>query len=494
MQKNGTYLDERVGRSLKMVLNNAGKLGRLVEELLELSSLEANKATLKETSTPLSLFCRQLFGAYESGAALKNIDYRFFSEMDEEVFFMVDRKRLEKIINNLLSNALKFTPNNGTINIHLSRKAELIKIEVEDSGRGIPPEDIPHLFERYFQTRRNDIPTEGGTGIGLALSKELALLMQGNITVTSEWGKGARFTLQFPAKESLPDKENIPSPIMETIRKEERVVPALMVPPKEDKPRTRILVVEDNLDMQELIHSLLADQYDCVLSGNGAEAWGWLQEENQKINDIELILSDVMMPVMDGYSLLKKIKTHRHWQKLPVVMLTARSAEDDKLQALRMGVDDYLLKPFSPDELRARLQNLIDNYRVRKNLADNETENAEAIDIAFEPEESAHTIWLKEVEDAAREALEKGLKLTTNFLADRVFLSERQFSRKLKSVTGLTPNGYIQEVKLQKARHLLEHKVYTTISEVAQAAGYSSGSYLNKVYLEHFGKKPSDYL
>jgi DNA-binding response OmpR family regulator len=318
--------------------------------------------------------------------------------------------------------------------------------------------------------------------------------MQGNITVTSEWGKGARFTLQFPAKESLPDTENIPSPIMETIRIEERAVPALMVPPKEDKPRTKILVVEDNLDMQELIHTLLADQYDCVLSSNGDEAWGWLQEENQKINNIELILSDVMMPVMDGYTLLKKIKTHRHWQKLPVVMLTARSAEDDKLQALRMGVDDYLLKPFSPDELRARLQNLIDNYRVRKNLADNETENAEAIDIAFEPEESAHTIWLKEVEDAAREALEKGLKLTTNFLADRVFLSERQFSRKLKSVTGLTPNGYIQEVKLQKARHLLEHKVYTTISEVAKAAGYSSGSYLTKVYLEHFGKKPSDYL
>jgi signal transduction histidine kinase len=162
MQKNGTSLDERIGRSLKMVLNNAGKLGRLVEELLELSSLEAKKATLKESSTPLNLFCRQLFGAYESGAALKNIDYRFFSEMDEEVFFMVDRKRLEKIINNLLSNALKFTPNNGTINMHLSRKAALIKIEVEDSGRGIPPEDIPHLFERYFQTRRNDIPTEGG--------------------------------------------------------------------------------------------------------------------------------------------------------------------------------------------------------------------------------------------------------------------------------------------------------------------------------------------
>ncbi len=254
------------------------------------------------------------------------------------------------------------------------------------------------------------------------------------------------------------------------------------------------MILEDNPDMQQFIYTLLADQYECVPANNGAEAWTWLQEEKQDIDDIELILSDVMMPEMDGYTLLEKIKAHERWQKLPVVMLTARSAEEDKLQALRMGVDDYLLKPFSPAELKARLHNLIANYRARKNLAVSVEEPAGGVDLAFESEESTYTVWLKEVENAAREALDKGLKLSTSFLAGRVFLSERQFSRKLKAVTGLTPNSYIQEVKLQKARHLLEHQVYTTVNEVAQAAGYSSGSYLTKVYQERFGKKPGDYF
>lgn len=495
VQKHGASIDERMGQSLKMVLNNAGKLGRLVEELLELSSLEAKKATLKEMATPLSLFCRQLFGAYESGAALKNINYRFHSDLAEDEYFLVDRKRLEKIVNNLLSNALKFTPSGGTIQMRLRREAEQLQIEVQDSGRGVPQEDLPYLFDRYFQTRRDNIATEGGTGIGLALAKELAQLMQGDLTVKSEWGAGACFALRFPAKEAAPEEQSaVLSTDSEVIIHEGQAVLAPPVPSAADTPKTKVLIVEDNPDMQQLIHTLLADRYDCILADNGAEAWTWLQEESQHIENIELILSDVMMPEMDGYTLLEKIKAHRRWQKLPVVMLTARSAEEDKLQALRMGVDDYLLKPFSPEELKARLQNLIANYQVRKQMEDGATQSTEGINIAFEPEESADTIWLKEIEDAAREALDKGLKLTTAFLADKVFLSERQLARKLKAVTGLTPNGYIQEVKLQKARHLLEHGVYTTVSEVAQATGYSSGSYLTKVYEERFGKKPGDYF
>ncbi len=496
IQKHGASLDERIGRSLKMVLSNAGKLGRLVEELLELSSLEAKKAKLKETSTPLRLFCRQLFSAYESGAALKHIDYHFRSDLEEAAHFLIDRKRLEKVVNNLLSNALKFTPQGGRVQMSLRREAGHLLIEVTDSGRGIPPEDLPNLFDRYFQTRRDDIATEGGTGIGLALSKELAHLMQGDLTVESEWGAGARFILRFPAKEAPPEAEYPTSslPVAEGGIDGNGTAVAPIATPSTDKPKTKVLIVEDNLDMQQLIYTLLCDQYDCVLANNGAEAWSRLQEEDQEIEDIELILSDVMMPEMDGYTLLEKIKAHERWQKLPVVMLTARSAEGDKLQALRMGVDDYLLKPFSPEELRARLHNLIANYQVRKKLTVGAEKNAGDVGIAFEPEESANSVWLKEVEDAAREALDKGLKLSTAFLADRVFLSERQFSRKLKAVTGLTPNGYIQEVKLQKARHLLEHQVYTTINEVAQATGYSSGSYLTKLYQERFGKKPGDYF
>nr|HQU61435.1 response regulator [Saprospiraceae bacterium] len=259
-------------------------------------------------------------------------------------------------------------------------------------------------------------------------------------------------------------------------------------------PRSKVLIVEDNRDMQQLLLQLLADEYDCILANHGAEAWSLLEAENTAVQDIELILSDVMMPEMDGYTLLEKVKGHGRWQKLPVIMLTARAAEEDKLHALRMGVDDYLLKPFSPEELLARLANLIGNYRVRKQLQQQSAPSKMEPNVTFEDAPSADSTWLKEVQDAAREALEKEIKLTTAYLSGKVFLSDRQFARKLKALTGLTPNGYILEVKLQKARHLLENRIYTTTTEVARASGFGSASYLAKVYQEHFGKKPGDYL
>lgn len=496
IQKHGGFLNKKVRHSLDLVLRNASKLGSLVEQLLELSSLDAQKAQLKEVPTPLSPFCLQLFNIYDSGAALKNIDYQFHSNLKDDSYFLIDRNRLEKIINNLISNALKFTPPNGFIHMDLNCEKEMIVIKVMDSGRGIPPEDLPHIFERYFQTRRKDIATEGGTGIGLALSKELAHLMKGDLRVESKWGKGACFTLSFPAKAAKPENEisTLPAAIYTANPKEEEIYgPGPIVQSGEEATKTKLMVVEDNRDLQQVIQTLLADKYDCILADNGAEAWALLNEKNQEMDDVELILSDVMMPEMDGYTLLEKIKKHKHWHKLPIVMLTARATEEDKLQALRMGVDDYLLKPFSPEELRARLTNLIANYRVRKQINEQESKSNNRINVEFEPAISADSAWLKEVEAAAKEALEKGVKLTAAFLADKLFLSERQFSRKLKGITGLTPNGYSQEVKLQKARYLLENKVYSTINEVAHASGYSSASYLAKAYQERFGKKPGDY-
>jgi DNA-binding response OmpR family regulator len=244
-----------------------------------------------------------------------------------------------------------------------------------------------------------------------------------------------------------------------------------------------------------LLLELLSDTYHCQVANHGAEAWSWLESKSAEVQDIELIVSDVMMPEMDGYTLLEKIKAHADWQQLPVIMLTARSAEEDKLQALRMGVDDYLLKPFSPDELKARMENLIRNYQTRQAVPEPDLTPLAQPDFEFQTKStSADQDWLKEVETAAIAALEKGIKLNTLLLAEQVFLSERQFARRLKKLTGLTPNNYIQEARLQLARQLLERQVYTTVNEVAQAAGYSSGSYLTKVYHQRFGKKPGDYF
>lgn len=495
IEKSGKTIGAASRNSLKLILNNASKLNKLVEELLELSRLEAKKAVLKETATPLDRFFSLLFGAYESGAIIKKINYQYKSDLKPVDHFMVDRKRLEKIVNNLLSNAIKFTPIGGWVQMYVYQEGDQIWVEVEDNGRGVPSEDLPFLFNRYFQTRRKEIATEGGTGIGLALAKELSELMHGNLNVVSEWGQGARFTLNFPAKptevkeETLADLSTVSdhTSIKEVVQESAIITQGAVSKPK-------ILIVEDNVEMQTFLYSLLEDSYQCIIAGNGAEAWTWLTNNDQRIKGIELILSDVMMPEMDGYSLLEHLKEHKEWQNLPVVMLTARSAEEDKLLALRMGVDDYLLKPFSPTELKARLKNLIGNYQVRKQLA-LESNTTERVNLEFDQAlTSANQTWLKEVENAARMALQIQVKLSTMLLAEKVFLSERQFARKLKKITGLTPNEYIQEAKLQKARQFLEHQVYSTVGEVAHACGYSSGSYLSKIYVERFGKKPSDYL
>ena len=242
--------------------------------------------------------------------------------------------------------------------------------------------------------------------------------------------------------------------------------------------------------MQKLILSLLSDTYECQVVNNGEEAWKLLQNNMPATKNIDLILSDVMMPIMDGYALLDHIKSDGYWQQVPVIMLTARAAEEDKLQALRMGVDDYLTKPFSPEELLARVANLIHNYRKRQAF---KAENPEVIALNLEATPSADQNWLKELEEATLSAIDKKLNLNADYLAEAMILSSRQLRRKLKTITGLSTTEYIQEVKLQKARHFLAHKTFQTISEVAYESGFTSPGYFTKVFKKHFGKGPSEW-
>jgi signal transduction histidine kinase/DNA-binding response OmpR family regulator len=493
LQQYGRTIERPFADSLQLIFRNAKKLGELVEELLELSRLDANKASLAESPTELSPFLRQLFSAYASAAEMKQIDYRFHSGLAEETAFLIDRNHLGKIINNLLSNALKFTPDGGQVSLSLQRSGPQLIVEVQDTGKGIPPEDLPHIFDRFFQSRGENYNPNGGIGIGLALSHELALLMQGSLSAVSEAGQGSTFCLKLPAQ-PVDSSGPAPTPQPAMARESSTATTPYNPTPSIAKKKSKLLIVEDNTDMQQLLRNLLQDQYHCLLASNGAKAWQLLEAHDEKIRDIDLIISDVMMPEMDGYTLLEKIKAHQHWQKIPVIMLTARAAEEDKLKALRMGVDDYLLKPFSPVELSARAYNLIANYQARSVISAELITADDKSNAATEAMPSNDLTWLETVEKLTKKALDEQLKLNTSYLAKRTFMSERQFSRKLKATTGLTPSGYIQEAKLSKARHLLESRAYSTVSEVAEACGYSSGSYLSRIFQERFGKMPGDYL
>ena len=364
----------------------------------------------------------------------------------------------------------------------------MLILKVKDTGRGIPPEDLPHVFDRYFQTKRKSIPTEGGTGIGLALAKELAELMHGSLSVTSEWEKGSTFTLQLPLKISEAPTPSLTEPI--EINQDDLAQP-IVLPKNQGSSLQKILVVEDNPDMQQLIQSILSEHYSLTIANNGAEAWELLSKDDASLKNTHLILSDIMMPQMDGYELLNRIKQHSQWRQIPIIMLTARAAKDDKLRALRLGVDDYLIKPFSPEELLARMANLISNYQQRQAFLQ---ATPPSIQVTFEETPSSDDLWLQELETEVKEGLNKKLSITALYLSNKLAISERQLSRKIRSLTGLTVKQYTQEVRLQKARHLLENKTYNTIAEVSFECGFNTPGYFTTVYEKRFGKRPGEYF
>lgn len=371
-------------------------------------------------------------------------------------------------------------------------KDDNIQLEVRDTGRGIHPDDIPHLFNRYFQTKDGTSAAEGGTGIGLSLCHEYAKLMGGDIGVESTQGKGTVFSVWFPvvyANSSMTSATPPPADLEQKLTPIESPAHIQDAQPGKISSRQgfhKILLVEDDHELRQYIRELLEEQYVVIEARNGKEALKKLSEHS----DIHLILSDLMMPEMDGYELLKRIKEDEELFNLPFIMLTARADSNSRLNALRVGVDDYLTKPFEEPELLARIKNLLKNYQVRKKAsASTEAtteENAERISV--EDRE-----WLQDFEAYILDHLSSDM-LSIPQLAAHFAMSESTLRRRLQQLTGLSPKQYLREVRLNKARQLLEQGTYKTVSEVANQVGYSNLRTFSRIFKERFGKSPSKHL
>lgn len=488
-------LTEQQLQVLRTVRRNGKQLLSLIEEVLDLSKLEATKLELKETEVPFYPYFKRLYHAFESAADLKKIEYQLFYLLDETLTVQLDKKKFEKIVNNLISNAIKYTPKGGKVQISVDETfdSDSIQVKIKDSGKGIHPDDIPHIFDRYYQSKRPNATVDGGTGIGLALAKQFALLFGGELSVQSKLGKGTTFVLTIP-------KKAVENSIIDFLDKDADRVPAAITPyaaaNQENKQLPTVLIVEDNQDMQHFIQSILAPHYNLITTENGRQGLRVLHQPKQTI---DLIISDVMMPEMDGFELLEKVKNHPKWLTLPMIMLTARATITDKLKALTIGVDDYMTKPFSPNELLVRIQNLLKNHELRqKQLAS--SQNLPKASKGKSKTKSqktgltvADTKWIRQVEQIVlREIGNKYYSFA--HLADEMALSERQVHRKIKQITGLTPNKYLREIRLHQARQLLVSGNYTTISEVAYAIGFEDPHYFSKLYFNRFGRKPISYL
>jgi DNA-binding response OmpR family regulator len=388
---------------------------------------------------------------------------------------------------------------------------DVLHIKVNDSGPGIHPDDLPHLFDRYFQTTRPEKAAEGGTGIGLALCKEYTQLLGGTLEVNSKLGGGTVFSLSFPVTPveasslSEEEKEEWEDRGRQTIGEHADITP-LPVVRSEKTPSEKeatMLLVEDNPELQDYIKLILSEKYRILTAENGREALEVLgladdrqpgssrdwSQSSLKSQKVDLILSDLMMPVMDGFQLLEKLKAEDATRQLPVIMLTARADLRDKLKALRIGVDDYLLKPFEEDELRVRVENLLKNQEVRKeeNKSREQSSGLDSSSVSGSDRE-----WLESFENFVLENLSDHA-LNVARLADEFTMSESTLLRQLKRLTGLTPNRYLQDARLNQARILLENQTFSSIVKVASEVGYSDPRSFSRSFKKRFGKSPSEH-
>ncbi len=473
---------------INMAQTHGENLLGLVNQILDLSKLEAGKLELQESTVWLSQEIKSAISMFESMAAHKGIRLRFLDHTSQELWVQVDAYKLKTILNNLLSNAVKFTPANGEVTLEADYSSSLIRIKVADTGRGIHPDDLPHIFDRYYQTAQPGAPMEGGTGIGLALSQELATLMGGQLTVKSQPGKGSVFALAIPAK--------IADGVLQDIPEVEAPGPDLPEPQNGFSPpetQVSVLVVEDNPDLSSYLELLLGEKFQVTTAANGRLALDLLEKGGQVF---QLIISDLMMPVMDGYQLLAVLKSDPRFQGIPVVMLTARADAADKLQALRIGVDDYLIKPFDAEELLVRVDNLIRNYQNRAVPVWEEMPAEEPATVdAHEEDVTApdDQEWLERLEKIVRDGL-GNFDLNAEDLAMKMYISRSQLYRRVKQLTGLNVSDYIQEIRFQQAKMLLEQKKYTTVKAVALSVGFKHTNNFANNYKKRFGKSPSSYF
>lgn len=484
---------------LQLALRNSKNLLGLVNEVLDLSKLEDGKLAIKKTEILVSPFLRRVFSSFQSAADLKNVALETRLDLPENLTLKTDVPKLEKIFNNLISNALKFTPTSGKIQLTGILTSKIfqgdalgeLNLTISDTGPGIHPKDLPHLFDRFFQSKKNSDGSAGGTGIGLALAKQLSNLMGGELKVNSELGEGSHFTLVLPAEfdgknlptGAAPATSAIASPFFENEMAENGEGVSAYEPVFINGQKPRLLIVEDNLEMGDYLKNNLSKNYHCTVAMDGSAALQLLETEK-----FDLITSDVMMPNMDGFTLRKKINEHSEWQRIPFILLTARTLEADKLKGFQLGIDDYVTKPFSLPELAARVHNLLSNKRVRDEIREEDLASSPNLSTA-EPGgqllQAAENLVLEKMDDP---------QFTVEVLAQNLGYSQRQLARVFGKLTGLTPVKFVLELRLQKARQLLESRQFASVTEVRYEVGIESASYFTKKFTERFGKNPSAYL
>ncbi|OQP56780.1 two-component regulator propeller domain-containing protein [Niastella populi] len=477
--------DDEQKKQLNLVQRNAKRLLNLVNQLLDFRKMEVQEVKLHSSIGDIVRFSKDISHSFMDIAEKKEIQFSFSSNIDSlEIYF--DRDKIEKILFNLLSNAFKYTHNNGVVSIGLIYNPPVnnegegaLAIEVKDTGIGIPADQHEKIFERFFQTNVPESMVNQGTGIGLAITKEFVNLHNGIITVKSEPDKGSCFTVLLPAKK-------INEPAVRTTISQVQIQEAEQDITEENQKhgkRKTIIVVEDNEDLRFYLKDNLKGLYHVEEAVNGKEGWEKIKQLNP-----DLVVSDIMMPLMDGVELAKKIKSETLTAHIPVILLTAMGSEEKQLEGLQAGVNDYITKPFTFEILASRIRNLLAQQKLLQKRFQKQIE--------VNPSEITVTSVDEKFLQQALEIVEKQLDnpaFSVEDLSREMHMNRVTLYRKVQSLTGRSPLEFIRSIRMKRAARLLE-KSGMTIAEVAYEVGFNNPKHFTKFFKEEFNVTPSQYV
>ena len=476
------------------IYRNCNQLRSLISELLDFRKQEQGHTHIHARHADMSALLRNTATLYTEYTLGKDITLQI--EVPDQMLMWFDPKQMQKVVSNLVSNAIKHTPQGGMVTIAAHADDTHAIITVSDNGSGIAKEDLPHLFSRFYQARNIETVADIGTGIGLNLTKGIVDMHHGTIEVASEQGKGTKFTIRLPTqRDAFAPEETTDEPMRtDSIKQLTPATDSTVTghdtsgdntnnAPEVHDERPIILIVEDNDDIRQLLSTLFAPLYRTRTAVDGAEALEMIGDEMP-----DIILSDVMMPNIDGLELCKTIKHDFSTCHIPVVLLTARTAVEKKLEGLKTGADDYVTKPFNNDVLVSRCNNLINMRRLLQRKFSQHPHHEDDM-LATNPMD-------KDLLDRAMAIIDRyysDSEFSVDTFAREIGMPRTAFFNKWKNLTGETPKSFILNLRLRKAADMLRERHDLSIAEVSYANGFSSPRYFCKCFKDTYKIQPSAY-
>jgi signal transduction histidine kinase/ligand-binding sensor domain-containing protein/DNA-binding NarL/FixJ family response regulator len=495
--KKSTEVKERF--QLKNIYNNSLRLQKLIDELMHFRKIESGKDELKISKVDLVSVTQQIVESFQEYASERDVQLEFLPESDQ-ILGYVDILKIEKIWINLISNAIKYSPGGSWVRVSIRQRLNQLELVVKDDGFGIENENQEKIFQSFYQHSRSNTEKNGfakSTGIGLSLTKSLVLIHRGEIRLESVVGKGSTFTVMIPITEdSYPKQQLETSGMVPLSNLKERISLEFdatqihdeeQAERKEENPaehRHSLLVVDDNEPITSLLENILSDRYKIYKASDGRKALAVLEA-----NQIDLVISDIWMPAMDGLLLCKMIKENIQTSHIPVILLTAKSEIEDRIEGLQVGADSYIPKPFHPEHLFVRIEKLLEQLEASRNRFKNFA-NLELKSITTGISEKEDRFFMK-ITNCIQGHL-SDIELNADTIAEEVGMSKASLYKKVKTITGLTPHGLIKQYRLKKAGELLTDSEMS-VSEVIDEVGFNSRSYFYKSFNEMFHCHPKDY-